>query len=235
VDPSVAFGLPPETSGKAIFSLVCGILGLFPPAAIVAVIFGHLSLSEIRKSAGRLSGRGLAITGLVFGYGGAALGIVWLVLIGVSIPKAMRAQKAQGASVNALLRGSSAVSVVRAVNTAEIAYSQAHPASGYTCSLDELSQTWGLKAELARGKDNGYAFELNGCVSNRSGGPITRYRVIAYPLVVKTTGRPAYCSNESDAIKMSRSGSAEECLASGVELSDSEVNHPQSWPSKPTQ
>ena len=235
VDPSVAFGLPPETSGKAIFSLVCGILGLFPPAAVVAVIFGHLSLSEIRRSAGQLSGRGLAITGLVFGYGGVALGVVWLVLIGVSIPSAMRAQKAQSTRVKSLLRGSSAVSVVRAMNTAEIAYAQAHPASGYTCSLEELSQTWGLKAELARGKENGYAFELEGCTAKNAGGPITKYRLLAYPVVVKTTGRPAYCSNESDAIKMSRSGSAQECLASGAELSDSEVNHPQSWPSAPTQ
>jgi hypothetical protein len=235
VDPAVAFGLPPATSGKAIFSLICGLLGLFPPAAVVAVIFGHLSLSEIRKSAGRLTGRGLATTGLVFGYGGVALGIVWLVLIGVSIPSAMRAQKAQSTRVNSLLRGSSAVSVVRAVNTAEIAYAQAHPASGYTCSLDELSETWGLKSELSSGKQNGYAFELNGCAAKSAGGPITKYRVIAYPLVVKTTGRPAYCSNESDAIRMSRRGSAEECLASGMELSDSDVNHPKTWPSTPSQ
>ena len=40
--PDVAFGLPPETSGKAIFSLVCGILFLILPFSIVAVIFGHL-------------------------------------------------------------------------------------------------------------------------------------------------------------------------------------------------
>jgi hypothetical protein len=223
--------LPPETSGKAIFSLVCSLFGIFPPAAAVAVIFGHLSLSEIKKNPGRLTGRGLAITALVFGYAGVALGVVWLVLIGVSIPKALRAQKEQGSRVKSLLRGSSAVSVVRAVNTAEIAYSQAHPAAGYTCSLDELSKAWGIKADLARGKQNGYAFELNGCSPKKSGGPITGYRVIAYPLVVKTTGRPAYCSNESDAIKMSRSGSAEECLASGVELSDDDVNHPPTWPS----
>ncbi len=136
VDPAVAFGLPPETSGKAIFSLICGILGLFPPAAVVAVIFGHLSLSEIRRSAGQLSGRGLAITGLVFGYGGVALGVVWLVLIAIAIPKAMRAertletqrtQRAQRTSVTVGDQGVSAVSVVRSMNTAEIALCSSSP------------------------------------------------------------------------------------------------------------
>jgi hypothetical protein len=72
VDPSVAFGLPPETSGKAIFSLVSGLLFFFPPFSIVAIIFGHLSISEIRKSAGRLTGKGLAIAGLALGYLGVA-------------------------------------------------------------------------------------------------------------------------------------------------------------------
>src|SRR5580698_3793623 len=74
VDPAVAFGLAPETSGKAIFSLICGILFFLPlpPFFIVAVIFGHLSLSEIRMSGGRLAGRGFAIAGLVLGYLGVA-------------------------------------------------------------------------------------------------------------------------------------------------------------------
>ena len=68
VDPQVAFGLPPETSGKAIFSLICGILFVILPLSIVAVIFGYIALSEIRKSPGRLKGRGLAITGIVLGW-----------------------------------------------------------------------------------------------------------------------------------------------------------------------
>jgi hypothetical protein len=40
------------------------------PLSILAIIFGHLSLSEIRKSAGRLKGEGMAIAGLVLGYVG---------------------------------------------------------------------------------------------------------------------------------------------------------------------
>jgi len=58
VDPGVAFGLAPETSGKAIVSLVCGLLFILLPLSVIAVVFGHLSLSEIRRSGGQLTGRG---------------------------------------------------------------------------------------------------------------------------------------------------------------------------------
>src|ERR1700752_5084203 len=42
-------GFVPPTSGKAIGSLVAGLFFFFLPASIVAVVLGHLSLSEIRK------------------------------------------------------------------------------------------------------------------------------------------------------------------------------------------
>jgi hypothetical protein len=56
--------VPPRTSGFAISSLVTAIFGL----AIVPVILGHIALSKIKKAAGSLQGRGLAIAGLVLGY-----------------------------------------------------------------------------------------------------------------------------------------------------------------------
>ena len=59
-----------ENSGKATASMVCGILFFFWPAALAAIILGHLALSEIKHSAGRLAGRGKAIAGLVLGYAG---------------------------------------------------------------------------------------------------------------------------------------------------------------------
>jgi peptidyl-prolyl cis-trans isomerase B (cyclophilin B) len=51
----------PRTNALAIASLVCALL--FAPLGIV---FGHLSLSQIRRSGE--DGRGLAIAGLVVGY-----------------------------------------------------------------------------------------------------------------------------------------------------------------------
>lgn len=62
---------PPERSGKAVASLVTGILSwLIIPfiGAIIAIVTGHLALRDIRESGGTLVGRGMAIAGLVLGY-----------------------------------------------------------------------------------------------------------------------------------------------------------------------
>ncbi len=42
------------TSGKAIASLILGILVFIPFSAVAAIILGHLALSEIKKSARRV-------------------------------------------------------------------------------------------------------------------------------------------------------------------------------------
>jgi len=63
---------PTETSGKAIGSLICGLLFFIFPVPLLAIVLGHLSLSDIRKAAGRITGRGMAITGLALGYTGVA-------------------------------------------------------------------------------------------------------------------------------------------------------------------
>jgi hypothetical protein len=57
------------TSGKAVASLVLGILSFLAPVllSIFAVLLGLLGLREINRSNERLGGRGLAITGLVTG------------------------------------------------------------------------------------------------------------------------------------------------------------------------
>jgi Domain of unknown function (DUF4190) len=65
---------------------------LFPlPCSIVAVILGHLSLSDIRRSAGRLAGRGVAIAGLVFGYVGLWF-VPILLIAAIAIPNVLRAK-----------------------------------------------------------------------------------------------------------------------------------------------
>src|SRR5216683_2099506 len=64
---------PQESSGKATASMVRGILFFFWPfTAIAAVVLGHLALSEIKRSAGRLAGHGMAMAGLILGYIGVA-------------------------------------------------------------------------------------------------------------------------------------------------------------------
>ena len=53
-----------KTSGLAIASLVTGLTCIAP----AAVICGHIALSQIKASAGHLTGRGLAIAGTILGY-----------------------------------------------------------------------------------------------------------------------------------------------------------------------
>ncbi len=65
-----------ETNIWAIVSLVSGILGwigVFGLGGIAAVIAGHVAKSQIRSSAGRMGGDGLATAGLVLGYLNLAL------------------------------------------------------------------------------------------------------------------------------------------------------------------
>jgi hypothetical protein len=63
----------PRTSGLAVASVVCALIWMWWLGAIGAIAFGHAALSQIRRSNGLRSGKGLAITGLVLGYGELAL------------------------------------------------------------------------------------------------------------------------------------------------------------------
>lgn len=198
---------PAETSGKAIVSLICGLFLFFFPASVVAVVFGHLSLSEIRRSAGRLKGDGLAIAGLVLGYAGLAVFPI-LIIAAIAIPNLLRARMAANES--------SAVASVRTLVLAETAYSEAHHEAGFTCSLSDLDQL--IDRELAGGRKYGYVFELTECSAESSGGANVKYRVVAYPITVKQTGVRAFCSDESAVIKVDSSGSDRGCMENGSPL-----------------
>src|SRR5262249_10136850 len=58
----------PRTSGKAITSLTLGVLFFFTClTGLPAILFGRQALRDIESSKGRLRGRRMAITGIVFG------------------------------------------------------------------------------------------------------------------------------------------------------------------------
>lgn len=202
---SAAVG-PGETSGKAIASLLFGLLFLFTPFAIAAVIFGHLSLSEIRQSAGRLTGHGMAIAGLVLGYAGLAV-IPFLIIAAIAIPNFLRARMAANEA--------SAVAAVRTLNVAEEVYSQTHPATGYTCALSDLDQ---IDSTLRSGRKSGYVFGLRDCAAGTEGTSNMKYRIVAYPVTPNQTGVRAFCSDESGVVRFDPSGSAQGCMESGSAL-----------------
>lgn len=90
--PGAVYPPVSPTSGLAIASLVCGILGVVAMCAYVgglfglpAVICGHLALGRIRQSAFDplpLQGRGMAIAGLITGYIAMALQVAAILFFG---------------------------------------------------------------------------------------------------------------------------------------------------------
>ena len=70
--PPAYYGAPgsASTNGLAIAALVTGIVGV----SLVAVILGHMAISQINKTGQQ--GKGMAIAGLVLGYLGMLFGII---------------------------------------------------------------------------------------------------------------------------------------------------------------
>ena len=208
-------------SGKAIGSLICGILFFFFPVAIVAVVLGHLSLSDIRKSAGRLTGQGVAIAGLILGYMGLSV-IPILIVAAIAIPNLLRARMAANET--------SAVESLRKITTAEVSYSTLYQ-NGYAPSLYALGAGIGNKADcnhaalidyaLTSAEKDGYLFiytldapvdgsiaglsheaVANGCTT--PGGP--SYSVVAQPLKPGATGQRSFYTNATGTIRYSTEG-----------------------------
>ncbi|MDR6906729.1 hypothetical protein J2X63_002415 [Agromyces sp. 3263] len=81
--PATAYGQPPatKTNTLAIVSLVASIAGiviLWGIGSIAAVICGHISLSQIKKTGEQ--GRGMALAGLIIGYAGIVLAIIGVIV-----------------------------------------------------------------------------------------------------------------------------------------------------------
>jgi hypothetical protein len=73
-----------KTNGLAIAAMVLGILWLYWVGSVLAVIFGHVALSQIDKSQGTQSGRGMAIAGVALGWVGVGF-LALMLIIGFGI------------------------------------------------------------------------------------------------------------------------------------------------------
>ena len=73
-----------RTNGLAIASLACGLaqFAFGPLATIPAIVLGHMARSQIRRTGEQ--GAGLALAGLVLGWGAVILGIV-IIAVGLAI------------------------------------------------------------------------------------------------------------------------------------------------------
>lgn len=207
---------PQTTSGLAIASLVCSLLCI--PINIAGIICGHLALGEIKRSAGRIGGRGLAIAGLVIGYIQIAFIPFILIIAAIAIPNLLRSRIAANEA--------SAVHSVRSINTAQMAWQ--NEKGGFTCSLPQLGPArvpgapedavGYLDSQLSSGTKAGYHFSLRGCDPDLPNEPVRRYIVIAEPVTHNTSGVRAFCSDETGVIKIADDGLASTCLESGRPL-----------------
>jgi type IV pilus assembly protein PilA len=192
----------PETSGKAIASLVCGFLSLIPPAAVLAIVFGHISRAEISKSAGRLKGKGMALAGLIFGYAGLMI-IPFLIIVAIAIPNLLRARSAANQA--------SAIGSLRTLNWAADAYASTYN-HGFPHSLADLGPPSGnqspgpqaaalIKSVLASGLKSGYKFTyVPGKVD--SGGYALAYTIQADPATDNSPGERHFFTDQTGIIRM---------------------------------
>lgn len=74
---------PRRTNGLAVASLVLGLLWLYGLGSLLAVIFGHVSISQTNRDPSQ-GGNGLAVAGLVLGYIGLA-GLLALMVAAASL------------------------------------------------------------------------------------------------------------------------------------------------------
>ena len=71
-----------RTNGLAIASLVSGLLFITMIGAILAIVFGHLALGQVKRSQGWQKGGGMAVAGLALGYAAVALFVLALLASG---------------------------------------------------------------------------------------------------------------------------------------------------------
>jgi type IV pilus assembly protein PilA len=220
---------PAETSGKALASLICGILFFIFPAAVAAIILGHLSLSDIRRAAGRLTGRGMATAGLVLGYMGLAFIPFILIIAAIAIPNLLRARLAANEA--------GAVGCLRTIVTANSAYA-ADYSNGFAESLQGLGGEDAGSADcnhpqlvsrpLEDGLMHGYRFIYTPKPSAGGQSPaispqaaakgctvpgVHGFTVLALPVVPGNTGIRSFFVDETGVIRWDKGAATEDSPA----------------------
>ena len=209
VSPGINLPEQVRTSDKAVASFICGILFFIFPAAIAAVVLGHLSVAEIGRSAGRIRGRGMAITGLVLGYLGLSI-IPILIIAAIAIPNLLRARMAANEA--------SAVGALRSYNYAMGAYAARCPQIGFPTSLANLGHGKSGGCDSAGLLDDslgtdlpiksGYAFHYQSPEADNL-GQVTSFVITADPLGEGTTGMRHFSIDQNGVIRSSLNAPAD--------------------------
>jgi len=198
---------PAKTSGKAIGSLIAGLVFfLWPIAQIVAIVLGHLAQRDIRRSGGRLEGGGMSLAGLILGYAGLVLMLPFILIIAaIAIPNLLRSRIAANEA--------SAVGSLRTYNTALVTYQAAYD-RGFPPSLTHLGPVAPgaqptenaadlVDALLASGQKTGYRFTYQ-AFDRDADGKLDAYTLNADPVTPNRTGMRFFYTDESGVIRFDR-------------------------------
>ena len=199
-------------SGKATASLVCGLVFFFWPfTAVAAVVLGHLALSDIKKSAGRLAGQGMAVAGLVLGYIQLALLPFILIIAAIAIPNLLRARMAANEG--------SAVGTLRTYNTAMVTYATTCPNVGYPKKLanlgpgakdgDSCAHADLVDAPLSMPVPLKYGYQFSYNAEPDADGKATKYVLSADPVAPGTSGVRHFFTDQTGVIRYSAVGGAD--------------------------
>ncbi|MGD0965335.1 MAG: prepilin-type N-terminal cleavage/methylation domain-containing protein [Candidatus Acidiferrales bacterium] len=130
-----------------------------------------------------------------------------LVIAAIAIPNLLRSRMAANEA--------SAVSSIRAINTAEVTYAQAW-GIGYAVALANLGGTTSCTASsttaclvdpiLSAGTKSGYLFAAAG--NSPVGGILQGFEINGTPVSVGLTGTRAFCSDQSGVIRFNTTGTA---------------------------
>jgi len=195
----------PTNSGLAIVSLLCGILFFIFPCAVAAIIFGHISRSDIRRSGGRQTGAGMALAGLILGYVGVAIIPIILIVAAIAIPNFLRGN----ATANAAGNEAVAIATLKELNLAMLKYS--FTKDGYPEDLSVLDSPAVdplIHSALDTGRKYGYEFTYNHTMPDGNVRKKAGYAINADPAMQRTTGLRHFFTDQTRVIRVETDASA---------------------------
>ena len=136
---------------------------------------------------------------------------VILILMTLALPQLLKVHKQADET--------SAMASVRAIGQAEMQYSSAYPANGFSCTLSSLGGIPGsgapspqaaqvLDPGLAGGQKSGYLFSIANCtkVTVNNTDMYTGYEITGVPASVGKSGDRGFCMDENNIIKYDPAG-----------------------------
>jgi len=191
----------PGTSNKAIASLVCGVLFICAPASIAAIVLGHLALVDIKRAAGKMAGKGLAIAGLVLGYSGIGLTVLYFAFVFFLVRNTF--------SHDLPANETAAIVTLKNYEAALEQYAKKCDAQGYPETLSRLGPGRGdctganlihdRRLVAAAPVAKGYTFEYRPGVNGTD--RVSVFVLVARPLIPGSTGKRFFYLDESGVMR----------------------------------